>query len=164
MFLIAQGKHVVCLGLFDNDDLVFVQTYSLYDPESDFQWELTRSCNKIEWNIQGGFDRCNDYFVNTMNPESLVFYVNLTSGSDRIDSSEWSVVGVSEPKCTWVRLHNGDGPEFIHDVDDDSIINLYERELEDGTKLTNADALLAEGYVQVFDCGTSVNVWRKQQE
>ena len=73
-------------------------------------------------------------------------------------------VGRSEPKCTWVRLHNGDGPEFIHDVDDDSIINLYERELEDGTKLTNADVLLAEGYVQVFDCGTSVNVWRKQQE
>lgn len=160
------GERSLCIGLFDNDNLVFVQTYSLCDPESTFHWKLTRSCSKIEWNVQGGFDRCNNYFVNTMNPESLVYYVDLTSGLDKVDSSVWSVIGVSNPKCTWARLNNGDGPEFIHDVDfqEDSIIALHERELEDGTKLTNADVLLAEGYVQVFDCGTSVNVWRKQQE
>lgn len=159
-------RKVCCLGLFDNDDLIFVQTYSLSNPESDFQWELTRSCSKIEWNVQGGFDRCNDYFVDNMNPKSLVYYVDLTSGCDKVDSFGWSVIGASEPKFTWVSLNNGDGPEFIRDIDfqDDSIINLHESKSHDGTKLTNADVLMSEGYVQVFDCGTSVNVWRKQQE
>ena len=159
-------RKVCCLGLFDNDDLVFVQTYSLSNPESDFQWELTRSCSKIEWNVQGGFDRCNDYFVDNMNPKSLVYYVDLTSGCDKVDSFGWSVIGASEPKFTWVSLNNGDGPEFIRDIDfqDDSIINLHESKSHDGTKLTNADVLMSEGYVQVFDCGTSVNVWMKQAE
>ena len=85
---------------------------------------------------------------------------------DKIDSSGWSAIGVSKPRCTWVRLNNGDGPKFIRDVNfqDDSVIDLHESKSNDGTKLTNADVLMAEGYVQVFDCGTSVNIWIKQAE
>ena len=160
----SSTKESLCLGLFYNDNLVFVQTYSLCDTESEFHWELTRSCSKMEWNVQGGFDRCNDYFVNNMNPESLVYYVDLTSGLDKVDSSGWSVIGVSEPRCTLVRINNGDGPEFIRDSNfqNDSTIALHDNKSEDGTKLTNADVLMSEGYVQVFDCGTSVNVWKKQ--
>lgn len=172
----ASNGQTLCLGLFYKNDLVHVQTYGPARFRKDVEWEAIRACSKTDWHIQGGFSKCDKYFFNQVEPDSVVSYVDLSTGygSTELMFDGWEQKKVNRPGSTWVRIKNGTGPAFIRDsaarrVSADRLLgfevgDVYPRFLEDGTKLTNADVLLAEGYVQVFDCGTSVNVWRKQEE
>jgi hypothetical protein len=65
------------LGLFYNNELVSVMTFSkgriLMGGKSN-EWELTRFCNKINFNIIGGADKLFKYFLKHYQPNKIISY------------------------------------------------------------------------------------------
>lgn len=70
----------VRLGLFFENKLVSVMTFSkgriLVGGKSD-EWELTRFCNLLNYNIIGGADKLFNYFLKVYKPENIISYSDI---------------------------------------------------------------------------------------
>jgi hypothetical protein len=167
-------KQTFCVGVFFEGDLVHVQTYGPARMSKKFEWEAIRSCSKMGWHVQGGLQKCDKYFMRKVSPGSIVSYVDLALGGGSAESLNpgWSLVSTNRPSGTWVRTVDTDtsGPLFVKAasarlLSADKLLGFevgsrYPVLHEDGSKFTNDDVLVAEGYVQAFDVGTRTFGWR----
>lgn len=164
-----------CLGLFHNDDLIHVQTYGPARISNKAEWEAIRSCSKINYVIPGAFSKCDKYFFNKINPDSVVSYIDLSvsQGKTELLFDGWNIEATNKPSATWSKLHpkSKDEKRFVKDstarrISADRLLGFevgdkYPRFDEDGNKVTNDFVLLSEGYVKVYDAGTRTILWRK---
>lgn len=169
----AANGQTFCVGLTYRGDLVHVQSYGPTRFRSSVEWEAIRSCSRLGWHVQGGFSRCDSVFFREVDPVSVVSYVDLATGTGRTESmfAGWVAERVGRPNSMWVRVVGGEGPAYVRDsaarrVGADRLLGFevgerYPRFREDGSRVSNADVLQMEGYVQVFDCGVRPFVWRK---
>ena len=169
----AANGQTFCVGLTYGGDLVHVQSYSPARFRSNVDWEAVRSCSRLGWHVQGGFSRCDSVFFREVCPVSVVSYVDLATGTGRTESmfEGWVAERTGRPNSMWVRVVDGEGPAYVRDsaarrVGADRLLGFevgerYPRVREDGSRVSNADVLQMEGYVQVFDCGVRPFVWRK---
>ena len=171
----AANGQTFCVGLTYRGDLVHVQSYGPARFRSSVEWEAIRSCSRLGWHVQGGFSRCDSVFFREVDPVSVVSYVDLATGTGRTESmfAGWVAERVGRPNSMWVRVVGGEGPAYVRDsaarrVGADRLLGFevgdrYPRFREDGSRVSNADVLQMEGYVQVFDCGVRPFMWRKGQ-
>lgn len=175
----------LCLGLFYDDELVYVQTYGQSRLNKNYEWEAIRSCSKLGYHIPGGFSKCDKYFFTKVQPESVISYVDLSVSQGKTDSlfEGWRMKSLNKPSAMWVRIVKNDNnnndsllvkkplPMFIKDstarrLSADRLLGFevgekYPRYDENGSKITNDFVLLSEGFVKVFDAGTRVYEWKK---
>ena len=67
------------LGLFHNDELVSLMTFDQFEGRKKMgkeEWNLSRFCNKINYNVIGGAGRLFNYFIKTYNPSRLISYAD----------------------------------------------------------------------------------------
>lgn len=181
----ASNGQTLCLGLFDKEntnELIHVQTYGKARLNKNYEWEAIRSCSKIGYHIPGGFSKCDKYFFNKTNPESVISYVDLSISQGHTDSmfDGWELYKTNKSSATWVRIIEDENaliedrkplPRFVKDstarrVSADRLLGFevgdkYPRFDEDGLKITNDYVFLSEGYVKMFDAGTRTYVWQK---
>lgn len=162
----GSNKQTVCVGLFHDDVLVHVNSYGPSRFNKGFQWEAIRSCSKMNYHVQGGFSRCEKFFMENYQPNSIVSYVDLSvsAGSTDVLLDGWQKVRVNRPSATWVNLLNNGNPPFVRDgtarrVSADRLLGFevgekYPLLFPDGSKVDNDFVLLSEGYVKMFDAGT----------
>lgn len=150
-------KQDYCLGLFYNGELVYAQSYRRLS--EDNEWEVVRSCSKMNWSITESFYKCHSAFVEEKNPENIVSHVNLSIGGyPEQNLPDWIPVSVNEPQFTWSFL--GFGSElgrkvlFVGDTDTSLIPS-------DDFMTSGGKDWLSEGYVKVFDAGTRTFMWNK---
>lgn len=168
----AGSKQSVCVGLFDDGgELVHVNTYGEARFNKNVEWEAIRSCSKMNYHVQGGFSKCEKYFLGKYAPRSMVSYVDLSFSDGSTDGllDGWRLQKVNKPGAVWVNLLNNDYPAYIRDatarrVSADRLLGYdvgekYPRFDVDGRKITNDDVLLAEGFVKVYDSGTMTFVY-----
>lgn len=164
----------ICLGLFADGELVHCQTYGPSRMSTKFEWEAIRSCSKLNYHVQGGFSKCDNYFFKKVNPNSVVSYVDLSVSQGQTESmfSGWSLQNVNKPSAMWVRTTNDfDKPLFIKDntarrISADRLLGFeigekYPRFDKNGNKITNDYVFLNEGYVKIYDAGTKTFAYRK---
>lgn len=164
----------VCLGLFFEGELVHCQTYGQSRFNKNFEWEAIRSASKMNWSIVGGFSKCDKYFFEKFDPESIVSYVDLSisRGNTELMFPGWSVKSTNQASGHWINISNrGDKPFHITDraartISADRILGLeigekYPLLKENGDKVTNDEVLINEGYLKIFDAGTRTFEWRK---
>lgn len=178
----ASNGQKLCLGLFYNDELIHVQTYGPARMTKKAEWEAIRSCSKIGYHIPGGFSKCDKYFFNKIDPESVVSYVDLSISYGHTDSmfDGWELKSLNKPSATWVRIVEDENalienrkplPRFVKDstarrVSADRLLGFevgdkYPRFDENGLKITNDYVFLSEGYVKMFDAGTRTYIWQR---
>lgn len=181
----ASNGQTLCLGLFDKetDELIHCQTYGKARMTKQAEWEAIRSCSKIGYHIPGAFSKCDKYFFNKINPESVVSYVDLSISYGETDSKfdGWKLQSLNKPSATWVRIVEDEEqavienrkikPRFIKDstarrISADRSLGFevgekYPRFDENGLKITNDYVLLSEGYVKIYDAGTRTYMWKK---
>jgi len=163
-----------CLGLFHNNELVHVQTYGKSRLNKNYEWEAIRSCSKLHYHVIGGFSRCDKKFFEENNPSSVISYVDLATSPRGPESTMdgWKLSHISKPTATWVNLYPSENKKtFIKDstarrISADRLLGFevgdnYPRFNEDGSKITNDDVLILEGFVKVYNCGNLVYVWKK---
>lgn len=172
----ASNKQSFCVGLFYEGELVHVQSYGKSRMSKKYEWEAIRSCSLVGYQIIGGFTKCDSHFFKTVDPESVISYVDLSISQGHTDSmgSGWNQLTTNGPSATWVKISSGNSeyPRFIRDntarrVSADRLLGYevgdkYPRYAEDGSKITNDEVLLSEGYVKVYDAGTRSYGWTKE--
>ena len=163
------GAHSkIRLGLFYDEELVSLMTFSKMrltigagkHIESNC-FELVRFCNKINTNVVGGASKLFKHFIDKYQPKEI------RSFSDRAHTrgSLYSVLGfqydhTSDPGYMWVDVKTDKGfarnnaqkqniKKFLHDDD----IDLNKTEVQ---------IMKEHNFVQVFDSGINLWVWRKE--
>lgn len=153
-----QGKDVssVRLGLFYNNDLVAVMTFSkgsiakgTHNLESGV-YELNRFCTDYKYNIRGGASKLLKYFIRNYNPSKIYSYADKRwSEGDLYKKLGFEFVRNTDPNYWYVKQH---GTIRFHRF------NFRKSELKDklevfNPNLTEYDNMVLNDYKRVWDCG-----------
>ena len=161
-----QGKcegDVVRVGLCYDDNLVGIMTFGAPRYSSKAQVELLRLCFSPKYRIIGGSAKMFQFFTQTFHPESIISYCDNSKFSGHVYSTLGFVLeDYGTPTAHWHRMKDN-----IHVTDAllrqrgaDALIKTNY-----GKGTCNADIMLKEGFVRVYDCGQSRYIWyRKENE
>ena len=153
-----QGQSIskVNLGLFFNDDLVSLMTFSKPRFSKKYEWELVRFCNKLGYHIPGAAGKLLSYFEKSYSPKSLVSYADrrwtMNNNNSVYDKLKFTLDHISEPNYWYWK-----GNEFSSRIKYQkhklaTLLETFDPELSE------IDNMLANGYNRVFDCGNLVYV------
>lgn len=161
-----------CVGLFHEGELVHVNSFGKSRFNENFEWEAIRSCSKKNYHVQGGLQKADAFFFRNVLPSSVISYVDLALGGGEAESKNpgWELLRVNKPSSVWVNLLGEDDlPTVVKSttaawVSADRLLGLevgekYPTHHEDGSKFSNADVLLSEGYVELYPPGNKVFGW-----
>lgn len=158
-----QGKAIskVNLGLFYQDELVSLMTFSKPRFSKQYDWELVRFCNKLGWHIPGAASKLLQQFEKHYKPASLVSY------ADR----RWSYSKKNVYQTLGFTLSHRSTPNYWYwkNTEFSSRIKYQKHKLAMlletfDPELSEIDNMLANGYNRIFDCGNLVYVKQYKNE
>lgn len=143
----------VDLGLFYNDELVSLMTFSKPRFSKKYEWELVRFCNKLGFNIPGAASKLLKRFEITYKPTSLVSYADRRwsySKRTMYDALGMTLSHVSAPNYWYWK-----GSEFS------SRVKYQKHKLASALKIfdenkTETENMFINGFNRIFDCGNLV--------
>lgn len=148
----------VNIGLYCDDELVSLMTFSKPRFSKKYEWELVRFCNKLGYHVPGGASRLLKHFERNYNPKSLVSYADrrwtMNSGSTTYDKLGFKLDSISKPNYWYFK--NKD-----HEMKLESRIKYQKHKLKsvvehfDPSK-SEWDNMVANNYNKIFDCGNLV--------
>ena len=155
-------------GLYYKDKLVSVMTFSkmrntLGTDNSDLSdcYELVRFCSVLNTTVVGGASKLFQHFIHTINPRRI------RSFSDRAHTSGdlYNVLGfkyirTSDPGYVWVNLKTDEAYSRVN-AQKRNIVNFLHDNSIDLSK-TETEIMIEHGFVQVFDSGTILWEWTKE--
>jgi hypothetical protein len=146
------------LGLFYNEELV--QLISLSKPRynKNYEYELIRSCTKLNTLVLGGFNKLLSYFVKTYNSKSIITYTDVRYfNGNSYKNAGFNFCYLSKPNYFYFRNRKSE----IYNLLSRSIFQKHK--LKD--KLSIFDESLSEyqnmsnnSYLRIFDAGNLVFV------
>lgn len=86
----------VKLGLYYNDQLIQIASFSKSRFDKKYQWEWIRGCTLINYNIIGGTSKLFSYFIKHYNPNSVVCYVDY----NKFNGNSYKQIGFNFVKLT----------------------------------------------------------------
>jgi hypothetical protein len=163
LFLInnhLQGKDISSkrYGLYYENELVSVMTFSKSRFNKKVEWEMTRFANKLNAKIIGGASKLFGHFLKEINPNSVISY----SDKRYFNGSLYQKLGFSFLGDT--------NPNYFYFNDNDDYLKLFNRIsfqkhkltklLENyNNKLTEWENMQLNGYDRIFDCGNKKFIW-----
>ena len=135
---------VIKLGLFYNDELVSIMTFDHFEGRkriNNDEWNLSRFCNKIEYNIIGGASKLLSNFIKNYNPIRIISYAD----------KDWSI-GSLYYKLGFENI-GGNGPDYKYVINDKRIHKSRYRKSKLNTKLTESNQMMLNGILKIYDCG-----------
>jgi hypothetical protein len=72
----SKDKSSIRIGLFYQNELVSLMTFCKSRYNKQYEWELSRFCNKKFYNIVGGASKLLKHFKETYKPTSIITYAN----------------------------------------------------------------------------------------
>ena len=143
------------LGLFYNNDLVSLMTFSKPRFNKNYEWELIRFCNKINNSVVGGASKLFKYFIKnyTQENDKIISYANLRiSNGNLYEALGFTKIGLTPPNYFY--------------FGNKGILQRYQAQKHKLEKLLgsdNFDENLTEHknmhnnkYYRVYDCGNLV--------
>lgn len=148
----------ICLGLYANDDLVQVMSFSKPRFNKNYDWELLRLATKSGYRVVGGASKLFSYFVRTFSPKSIVSYCNI----DKFRGAVYEKLGfrylyTSPPNYVWVKA--------------EEVLSRYQTQKHKLSKilgekfdnsLSESENMIRNNYNKIYDCGNDVYEWRKE--
>lgn len=65
------------LGLIHDNQLVSIMTFSKPRFNKNYEWELVRFCNLLDYAVIGGASKLLKFFINNYNPKTIISYADL---------------------------------------------------------------------------------------
>ena len=75
----GQSHDNIKIGLFYNNELVSLMTFNKFEGRKklkETEWNISRFCNKFNYNIIGGASKLLNYFIKVYNPSRLISYAD----------------------------------------------------------------------------------------
>ena len=129
----------VKLGLFYQNELVQIMSFSLPRFTNDFDWEIIRECSKLNYCIIGGKEKLWKYFIKKYNPKNCISYCDFS----KFTGNSYLKLGFKKE-----RLNK---PGFVWW---DGKFNVFWRNPEKHKEMK-------EKYIRIFDAGQLVFIWNK---
>ena len=149
------------LGLYNKGELVSLMTFGKsrhFIGSGKYEWELLRFCNKLDTTVIGGASKLFSYFIRNYKPTSIVSY------SDR----RWSE-GNMYNKLGFTLSHYSK-PNYFYVIDNvrknrfnfrkKILVEKYNCPLE----MSERDFCKEKKWYRIYDCGTSVHVWKNTEK
>ncbi len=147
----AVGK--IRLGLYYNDNLVSIMTFSKARFNKNYDYELIRFCNLIDTNVIGGASKLLKHFKNKYNG-SIISYANRRfSNGNLYETLGFKLINETEPNYFYEKgglLSYSRTQSQKHKLS--KILDDFDNNLTEVENMNN------NNYYQVFDCGNLVYV------
>ena len=141
-------------GLYYNNELVSLMTFSKPHNTNKIEWELSRFCSKAGCNVIGGANKLFKYFIKEHNPQTVISYSNIAHTKGLLyETLGFEHTHNSKPSYVWI------GNNDIKTRYQTRAKRLKEMGYE-GTEISIMHSL---GYSQLFDCGNKVWVWKSKE-
>lgn len=159
-FAFQEANHIqgavnskVNLGLYFNNELISLMTFSKPRFDKKHEWELVRFCNKLGWHIPGAASKLLSYFEKKFRPKNIVSYADRRwSKGNLYKQTGFELDHISSPDYWYIR----DGIRY-------SRIRFQKHKLSKmfvdfDPKLSEKENVLSHGYSRIWDCGNLVFV------
>jgi len=148
-------KSSIRIGLYYNNELVSIMTFSKSRYNKNYEYELNRFCNKIYTSVIGGFNKLLQYFIKNYST-SILSYADLRYSNGNIYYKNNFILSHQTP------------PNYFYSKDKCSLesrLQYQKHKLKE--KLTIYDENLSEWenmqlnkYDRIFDCGNLVFTYK----
>jgi hypothetical protein len=135
---------VIKLGLYYNTELVSVMTFDKFEGRKKMEeggWNLSRFCNKLNYNVVGSASKLLNYFLKTYNTSRIISYADrIWSEGNLYYKLGFQLIDTTRPDYKYiingVRKHKS---------------NFKKSKLN--TKLTESQEMTNKGINKIYDCG-----------
>jgi len=140
------------IGLYFNNEIVSLMTFSKPRFNSNYEWELVRFCNKLNTKIIGGASKLLTYFEKMHNPKSIISYADRRYSNGNL----YKTLGFAFVRCS--------RPNYFYTKDLSTLEsrmkyqkhNLSEMLEEFDSEITESQNMFNNGYRRIWDCGNLV--------
>lgn len=148
------------LRLKSSNELVSVMTFShMRDTmgkksnDTEYDWELSRFCTRLNTTVMGAADKLFKYFLNEYRPVKVTSFSDVAHTRGALyEKLGFYKVGSSNPSYVWTDIYDN---VYYHRVScqKKNLKHLFNDENIDIEHLTEAQIMEARGFVRVYDCG-----------
>ena len=141
------------LGLYYNDELVSVMTFSKPRFNKNYDCELIRFCNKLNTSVIGSASKLFNYFIKNYNPKSIISYANRRFSNGSIyEKLGFKFLRKTAPNYFYfkpsIRILMSRNQFQKH-----KLANLLDKFDEN---LSESENMFNNGYRRIYDCGNLV--------
>lgn len=151
------AKSKINLGLYFEDELIALITFDKPRYNKNYEYELVRFCSHRY--VVGGVEKLFKHFVNMYNPQSIISYCdNSKFLGDVYTKLGFLCVDHGIPTRHWYGINNG---KHITDnlLRQRGFDQLFGTDYGKGT--SNEQLMIEHGFVEIYDCGQSCYIWKK---
>lgn len=147
-------ESIICkyfYGLYYKEELVYLIALSKPRFNNNYEYELIRSCGKINTNIIGGFNKLIEYSKRELNIKSMVSYVDKRYFNGK-GYKEWELINEAKPNYFYTKDYQNRESRLRYQKH-----KLVEN--EEDKALTEWQIMQLKGYDRIWDCGNKVYSW-----
>lgn len=154
----AKSSH--CLGLYAENELVQLMSFTKSRFSKKYEYELLRLCTKNGISVVGGSQRLFKHFISEVKPKSIVSYCDFSKFSGNV----YNRIGMTFDKlsnptityCNWdMRTIN---ESLLMKLGADKLLNTNY-----GIGVNNQDIMIKEGFLPVHNCGNLIFTWNEDK-
>ena len=146
------------VGLFYEDELVSVMTFSKPRFNKKYEYELIRFASKRNYTVIGGASKLWKYFVNKYNPKSVITYANRRfSSGDLYYKLGFTFLEKTSPNYFYFKTNDRKLYNRIKFQKKNlkNILEVYDENLSEAENMFN------NNYRRIFDCGNLKFIYNK---
>lgn len=141
----------VNLGLYYNDELVSVMTFSKPRFNQNIEWELNRFCSKLDTNVVGAAGKLLKFFERNIKPKSMISYANLQwSYGELYKTLGFELSHQSNPNYWWTKAQTCLSRYACQKHKLEKLLPKFD------ATLSETENMKANGYSRLYDCGNLV--------
>ena len=147
------------VGLFYEDKLVSVMSFSKPRFNKKYEYELIRFASKRNYTVIGGASKLWNYFVNKYNPNSVITYANRRfSNGDLYYKLGFNFIEKTQPNYFYFKTNDRKLYNRIKFQKKNlkNILEAYDENLSEAENMFNND------YRRIYDCGNLKFEWIKK--
>lgn len=142
----------ISLGLYYQDELISLMTFCKPKFNKKYEWELSRFCSKVGYNVIGGASRLFKYFIRKYNPKNIISYSDIAKTKGILyEKLGFEYILSTRPNYIWwnsngILLKSQTRKSKLKDWD----ISLSESEI-----------MHQRHYYKIYNCGLKQWVWNR---
>ena len=148
----GNDKSFIKLGLYYNGELVSVMTFCKSRYNKNYEYELSRYCNKLNTNIVGGSEKLFSFFLKKHKPKNIISYSDRRYFSGKVYLKlKFNFIDNTMPNYFYItnNYKNLIGRLSFQKHKLKKVLSIYDDNLSEWENMKN------NGYDRIWDCGHS---------
>lgn len=144
------------LGLYHNNELVMVMSFSKPRFNKNYEWEMIRLCSILNHNIIGGASKIFKHFLNTYKPNSIITYADRHYSNGNVYKNlGFNFIENTRAGYKWTNGNVAFNRVLFQKHKLKNILTIYDKNLSERENMFN------NKYRIYWDCGQSVWEYKK---